>query len=174
MLQEKLELLGLSLYYGRHSLYHEHYSLSAELSQLTVTAANMTMHHVFQLVAVHHSPPQSSWAVCMGSSSTLLTWLHYNTLECWNESKHFPQFNKTLFLSIATHLYSRSASCREFYTQFISTNVGIFTTTTYETLWQDALTKIAVWNSGRSSSRPSCRMDSHRVCVWASDGRECE
>ena len=121
--------------------------------------------HVLQLVAVHYSPPQSSWTVCvMGSSSTLLTWLHHNTLECWNEIGANVSHSSTrhcIYYSYYTHLYS--ASCKEFDLYSV-----------HGTLWQDTLTKMAVWNSGRSSSRPSCRMDSLRVCVWASDGRECE
>ena len=117
----------------------------AELSQLTVKAANKTLPPCTPTIAGCCTllPPQSRWTVCvMGSSSTLLTWLHHNTLDGWNESKRFPQLiNKTLFpLAIATHLYS--ASCKEFYIYtvhfYIIINVGIFTST--KIIW-DTLTR---------------------------------
>ena len=47
----------------------ELYSLSAELSQLTVTAANMTAMYSNWLLYTSYSPPQSAELVCvMGSS----------------------------------------------------------------------------------------------------------
>ena len=109
---------------------------------------------ILQLVAVHYSPPQSSWTVCvMDSSLTLLTWLytpheHIGVL-VWEQT--FPMHSCHCFLwhrfydtvsTIATDLYS--ASCKEFYTvHFYKYRHFYLYNDSYGPLWQD---KMAVWN----------------------------